>query len=474
MGAADHRAVPERPPGGRLGRLPTGSQPAGRRARSRPGTATATARAPDPRATTRRSTPPDRRRSRRRPHAGTCRRCRPTSSVATAWSPTWPSCSPRRRLVEIVGPGGVGKTAVAIATGRTLRPAGGVWLARLEMATDARRRRRHLIAALNVTGGETALVERLRRTRHRPHPGQLRARHRRRRRSRRRASSTPRRGCGSCAPARCRSAIDGEAVLELAPLPLADAVELFTRRATRAARPSGPRSRRGGGARPVPGARRAAAGDRARRGADEDAVGRGHHPPPRRPLRRAARPDEPQAGATPGARRDDPLELRPVVPRRPAWPVGARHVPRRRPAGRRRVRARRARRAGPGGDRRRRPARQPLPRHRRRRQTSTGRRYRLLDSIRAFAVDAMSDAGLTHTALAAHARWYADAAASSTERRAQQPASRPPRVRPDRAGQHRRRADVVGRPRPDCWRWTSSTGSAGPGSCSVTAGARSA
>ena len=42
-------------------------------------------------------------------------------------------------------------------------------------------------------------------------------------------------------------------------------------------------------------------------------------------------------------------------------------------------------------------------------------RYRLLDSIRAFALDAMADAGLTEAALAAHARWFAVAAGSSTD-----------------------------------------------------------
>src|SRR6185503_18197481 len=42
-------------------------------------------------------------------------------------------------------------------------------------------------------------------------------------------------------------------------------------------------------------------------------------------------------------------------------------------------------------------------------------RYRLLDSARAFALDALSDAGLTERALAAHAQWFADAAASSTQ-----------------------------------------------------------
>ena len=42
-------------------------------------------------------------------------------------------------------------------------------------------------------------------------------------------------------------------------------------------------------------------------------------------------------------------------------------------------------------------------------------RYRLLDSIRAFALEAMTEAGMSERALAAHAAWFADAAASSTE-----------------------------------------------------------
>ena len=119
-----------------------------------------------------------------------------------------------------------------------------------------------------------------------------------------------------------------------------DAVELFTRRAP--PRRGRPATR---GARAVPVARRAAAGDRARRGADEDAVGRGDHPPPRRPLQRAERPDQPQARAPPGAEGDDRVELRAAVPRRPARPVGAGHVRRRRAAAGGRVRARSARRA---------------------------------------------------------------------------------------------------------------------------------
>ena len=64
------------------------------------------------------------------------------------------------RLVEVVGPGGIGKTAVAIATGSTL--SGTVWLVRLEAATTPDEVVDAAIAALSVSGGEPALLERLR------------------------------------------------------------------------------------------------------------------------------------------------------------------------------------------------------------------------------------------------------------------------------------------------------------------------
>src|SRR4051794_6504206 len=68
------------------------------------------------------------------------------------------------RLVEVVGPGGIGKTAVAIATGRALFGVrGSVWLARLDAAQTADDVLDTVIAALDVTGGEAALLERLRR-----------------------------------------------------------------------------------------------------------------------------------------------------------------------------------------------------------------------------------------------------------------------------------------------------------------------
>ena len=95
------------------------------------------------------------------PAAGNLPSLAPSSSGATPRSPPSPSCSATERLVEIVGPGGIGKTALAIATGRTLRRPGGVWLARLEAATTADEVLDTLIAALGVTGGEAALLERL-------------------------------------------------------------------------------------------------------------------------------------------------------------------------------------------------------------------------------------------------------------------------------------------------------------------------
>ena len=141
------------------------------------------------------------------------------------------------RLVEIVGPGGVGKTALAIAVGRQLsltderQASGGVWrlAARLETAVTAHDVVDALVAALNV-GGEAALFERLR-------------------------ASTALVILDNCeqvldaaadlamrlldaAPAirvLCTSQmaldVDGEALYELAPLALPEAVELFTRRA---------------------------------------------------------------------------------------------------------------------------------------------------------------------------------------------------------------------------------------------------
>jgi predicted ATPase/DNA-binding SARP family transcriptional activator len=136
----------------------------------------------------------------------------------------------RSRLVEIIGPGGIGKTAVAIAAGRALP--GGVWLVRLEAATTADDVLDTVIAALDVTGGEAALVERLRRAgpvvildncEHViPAAAAL---------AERLLDAAP--GLRILCTSQVALGIDGEALIELAPLSLDDAVELFTRRASR-------------------------------------------------------------------------------------------------------------------------------------------------------------------------------------------------------------------------------------------------
>ena len=133
VGAADHRAVPGGTPGRCAGDLPAGPRPARGRARSRSRTPAAGARATDPgprpgprhRRSAARALEP---RASREPAVAR----RPSSSAARRRSPPCRTCSTSKRLVEIVGPGGIGKTAVAIATGRRLAesdaaPAGSGW-----------------------------------------------------------------------------------------------------------------------------------------------------------------------------------------------------------------------------------------------------------------------------------------------------------------------------------------------------------
>ena len=141
----------------------------------------------------------------------------------------------RERLVEVIGPGGIGKTALALDVGRRLLASDAVdavWLARLENTVTRADVVDVLIAALHGPGSEAALFERLR-------------------------ASSALVILDNCehvvevaadlavrlldhAPALhilCTSQlaleIDGERVVELAPLELSDAVELFGRRASR-------------------------------------------------------------------------------------------------------------------------------------------------------------------------------------------------------------------------------------------------
>ena len=65
------------------------------------------------------------------------------------------------RLVTLVGPAGVGKTRTALEAARSLHPAGGVWLVRLEVADAATSILQLVAEALQLTGGEQALLDRL-------------------------------------------------------------------------------------------------------------------------------------------------------------------------------------------------------------------------------------------------------------------------------------------------------------------------
>jgi predicted ATPase/DNA-binding SARP family transcriptional activator len=142
----------------------------------------------------------------------------------------------RERLVEIVGPGGIGKTAVAVAVGRGLTSsaavgADGTWLARLESAATADQVVDVLISAVDGPGGEAALFERLRgisalmildNCEHVVDAAAALAV--------RLLDAAP--GLRILCTSQVALDVDGEFVFELAPLPLSDGVELFTRRAT--------------------------------------------------------------------------------------------------------------------------------------------------------------------------------------------------------------------------------------------------
>ena len=326
----------------------------------------------------------------------------------------------RDRLVEIVGPGGVGKTAVAIAVGRGVTRThqlgtGGIWIARLETAVTANDVVDAIVAAINVPGGEAALAERLRAT------------------------------AGVLILDNCEHVIDtvtalsirlldgahnlrilctsqvsldveGSATFELAPLALLDSVALFTRRANaqRLNRPSSEidagvldlcRSLDG-----LPLAIELAAArtktlsieDITRR--LDDRLNMLSDPASRRPERRRSLrstiqwsyellfPDDKRglwalatfAGGAPLSAVEYVVETLDVPSAAAIDVVG-------------RLASRSLVTVDDDGS-----------------STSATTRYRLLDSIRVFALEAMADAGLSEPALAAHAAWFAEAARSST------------------------------------------------------------
>ncbi len=313
----------------------------------------------------------------------------------------------RGRLVEILGPGGVGKTAVAIAAGRRLSGApGGVWLARLEAATTADDVLDTLVAAMHVTGGEAALLERVK------GPAAVLVLDNCEHVVDAAAALAVRlldaaRGLRILCTSQVPLDVEGELVLELAPLDLPDAVELFTRRA--AARH---RDAAGGAIEDLcrsldglPLAIELAAARTKTLSIEEigrrldDRFGVLRDPTSRRPERRRDLkatilwsyellfPDDKRglwalaafAGGAPLPAVESVLAALDVPASAAIDVVG-------RLAGRSLVIV----------------------------DDDAPSRYRLLDSIRAFALEAMEAAGLTERALAAHAAWFAQAAGSST------------------------------------------------------------
>ena len=318
------------------------------------------------------------------------------------------------RLVEVIGPGGIGKTAVALEVGRRLSTSDAVdavWLARLENTVTRADVVDVLIAALHGPGSEAALFERLRASSalvildNCEHVVEVAADLAVRLLD---AAPALRILCTSQLPLE----IDGERLVELAPLELSDAVELFGRRASRLT--GTPRDDESvlDLCRSLDGLplaiELAAARTRTltveeitRRLDDRFSVLK--DPSSRRPERRRSLrstigwsyellfPDDQRglwalaafAGGAPLPAVEFVLEAL-GVPAAATIDVVDRLV----------TRSLVTLHDDPGAD--------------------GGPRYRLLDSIRAFALEAMAEAGEAERALDSHARWYADAAAGST------------------------------------------------------------
>jgi predicted ATPase len=136
------------------------------------------------------------------------------------------------RLVTLAGPAGIGKTRTALEAVRSLHPAGGVWLVRLEAADATSSIPRMVAEALQLTGDGQALLDRVAgaetvlvldncehvldgvadlATRLLDHAPRLRI----------------------VTTSQAPLGVDGEAVYQLDPLPLPDSVALFCDRAAR-------------------------------------------------------------------------------------------------------------------------------------------------------------------------------------------------------------------------------------------------
>jgi predicted ATPase/DNA-binding SARP family transcriptional activator len=333
------------------------------------------------------------------------------------------------RLVEIVGPGGIGKTAAAIAVGRMLAASSavgtdGVWLARLESAATADQVLDVLVSAVDGPGGESALFERLRASsalvildncEHVIDAAAALAI--------RLLDAAP--GMRILCTSQVALDIDGEVVLELAPLELSHAVELFTRHATARGRTASAGA--DGGSvlevcRSLDGlplaielaaarTRTLSVGEINRRLADRFRLL--SDPTSRRPERRRSLkstiawsydllfPDDKRglwalatfSGGAPLSAVESVLEALDVPAAAAIDVVG-----------------RLANRSLVMVD----EHAEPPASGRSSAEAVVPTRYRLLDSIRVFALEEMAAAGLTERARAAHAKWCAEVAASST------------------------------------------------------------
>ena len=335
-----------------------------------------------------------------------------------------------QRLVEIVGPGGIGKTAVAIAVGRGLASsadlgADGIWLVRLESANTAEQVIDAMVSAVDGPGGETSLIESFRAAstvvildncEHVLDAAAALAV--------RLLDAAP--GLRILCTSQVPLDVDGQVVYELAPLGLSEGVELFNRRA------AAQRLRHNADADPdavidlcrsldgLPLAIELAAA-RTKTLSVEEITRRLEDPflvlsdpTSRKPERRRSLkstiawsydllfPDDQRglwalatfAGGAPLSAVEFVLEALGVPAAAAIDVVG-------RLASRSLVSV-----DDPGAST---PATSPD------RAFSHPVRYRLLDSIRAFALEAITSAGVTEHARAAHAAWFAEAAESSTD-----------------------------------------------------------
>ena len=277
-------------------------------------------------------------------------------------------------------------------------------------------------------------------------PRQLRTPRGRRGRVRRRPARRSPAQCVCSPRARCRSVSTARWCTSCDPLTIDDAVALFTASA------GGPADRAVAASdlvaivcRQLDGS---AAGDRAGRGAHAVAVGARDRPAARRPVRAAERPD--RAAATAPRRRCATPSRGATTCCSPTTSVGCGRC-----------------RASPSGapldGGRARLVALDVPAVAGRSTSSPGSsiarwsiagldadgndRYRLLDSIRAYATSRLADGADALVAGRAHAEWIADLADRAAT---DDPRRRPVVVRadgPSRAGEHRRRPGVVGRSR---------------------------